>query len=106
MEIESGSTHSTGLPFQTRGCILNVGSICSAFAIDGMNPYVMAKHGVLGLTKSDAKDYAQHGIRVNCLGPGWIKTAMNRMVWENEGLVSYNISSFSASADSRFDSCK
>lgn len=48
----------------------------------------MAKHGVLGLTKADANDYAKHEIRVNCLVPGWVQTAMTAALREDAALVS------------------
>jgi NAD(P)-dependent dehydrogenase (short-subunit alcohol dehydrogenase family) len=87
-KIKQADENSTGLPLYTRGSILNVGSLCSHVAIPGLNPYIMAKHGVLGLTKADALDYAQHGIRVNCLCPGWTQTGMTKSISENDESVS------------------
>ncbi|KAE9376999.1 NAD(P)-binding protein [Stipitochalara longipes BDJ] len=74
---------TTGLPLKTRGSILNVASIAGSLAISTVSPYVMSKHGVLGLTKTDAKDYAADGIRVNAISPGWVKTEINRKLWES-----------------------
>jgi NAD(P)-dependent dehydrogenase (short-subunit alcohol dehydrogenase family) len=62
---------------------VNVGSLTSSLAIDTFNPYIMAKHGVLGLTRADANDYGKDGIRVNCICPGWIMTGMTGPLWEN-----------------------
>lgn len=72
---------TTGLPFKTRGSIVNVGSLTSHVAINNLTPYIMAKHGVLGLTKGDALDYGKEGIRINCVCPGWIKTKMTEPLW-------------------------
>lgn len=71
--------HRTGLPLKTRGSIVNVGSLTSHAAISNLSPYIMSKHGVLGLTKSDAFDYGKEGIRVNCICPGWISTNMTQV---------------------------
>jgi len=81
---------STGLPLKTRGSILNVGSLTSHCAVPQLSPYIMTKHGVLGLTKADAVDYALEGIRVNAICPGWIKTAITEQLW-NSPRASYSI---------------
>ncbi|CZR61244.1 related to dehydrogenase [Phialocephala subalpina] len=73
---------STGLPLKTRGSIVNLGSLTSHRAIPNISPYIMAKHGVLGLCRSDALDYGKDGIRINCICPGWIKTGMTEDLWK------------------------
>ncbi|KAJ8070073.1 hypothetical protein OCU04_000469 [Sclerotinia nivalis] len=74
----------TGLPIKTRGSILNVGSIAGRFGLPNGGPYVMSKHGVLGLTRTDSTNYSSKGIRINCICPGWIDTPMIASVLENE----------------------
>ena len=60
------------------GAIVVVGSVQSMSAIGGSAAYVTAKHGLLGLVRAMALDYAQKGIRVNCVCPGAIDTPMLR----------------------------
>jgi NAD(P)-dependent dehydrogenase (short-subunit alcohol dehydrogenase family) len=63
---------------QGAGAIVVVGSVQSMTAIGGSAAYVTAKHGLLGLVRAMALDYAQKGIRVNCVCPGAIDTPMLR----------------------------
>ncbi len=60
------------------GAIVIVGSVQSMTAISNSIAYVASKHGLLGLTRAMSLDYAQRGIRVNCVCPGAIDTPMLR----------------------------
>lgn len=58
------------------GSIVNISSILGQVAFANSAAYVAAKHGVVGLSKTTALEYATQGIRVNSVGPGFIKTPL------------------------------
>ena len=58
------------------GVIVNMASVLGQAAFATSPAYVAAKHGVVGLTRTAAVEYAQQGIRVNAVGPSFIKTPM------------------------------
>jgi NAD(P)-dependent dehydrogenase (short-subunit alcohol dehydrogenase family) len=58
------------------GSIVNMASILGSVGFATSPGYVAAKHGVVGLTKTAALEYATQGVRVNSIGPGFIKTPL------------------------------
>ena len=71
------------------GRIINIGSVTSVFGYAGLGPYCASRGGVKQLTMSLADDWGPHGITVNCLAPGWFKTAQNAVLYENKEWVEY-----------------
>ena len=71
------------------GRIINIGSVTSVAGYAGLGPYTASRGGIRQLTMSLADDWGKHGITVNCLAPGWFKTAQNRVMYEDEGWVEY-----------------
>lgn len=77
------------LPFFVRGkegCIINISSISGITGNAGQCNYAASKAGLIGFTKSIAKEYASRGIRCNAIAPGYIETEMTKDL-EKPGLV-------------------
>ncbi len=73
------------------GRIINIGSVTTVAGYAGITPYCASRGGVKQMTMSLADDWGQHGITVNCLAPGWFKTAQTKVLYDNEEWVNYLI---------------
>ncbi|MEH2084816.1 MAG: SDR family NAD(P)-dependent oxidoreductase [Nostoc sp.] len=56
------------------GAIVNMSSANGVVGVAGISPYTAAKHGIIGLTRAAALEYADKGLRINAIGPGYVDT--------------------------------
>jgi NAD(P)-dependent dehydrogenase (short-subunit alcohol dehydrogenase family) len=70
---------------QGKGAIVIVSSLAAHFAGPGVVGYTTAKHGLIGLTRSLARDYGPKGVRVNAVSPAWVRTPMANRAMEAIG---------------------
>lgn len=73
------------------GAIINMGSCSWWLGMGGMPAYTTAKSGVHGLTRSFAADLGPHGIRVNCVVPGWVMTERQKELWATPEALEKNL---------------
>jgi len=69
------------------GSIINIGSVEGVLPEEGLGIYSISKAAVSMLTKSQAKEWGKHGIRVNAICPGLIKTKFSAALWTNEQIM-------------------
>jgi NAD(P)-dependent dehydrogenase (short-subunit alcohol dehydrogenase family) len=70
-----------GMQAKGGGVILNLGSISWHVALPNLALYMTAKAGIEGLTRGLARDLGVHGIRVNCIIPGAVRTPRQTELW-------------------------
>jgi NAD(P)-dependent dehydrogenase (short-subunit alcohol dehydrogenase family) len=74
------------------GAIVNMASILGQVGFENSPAYVAAKHGVVGLTKTAAMEYSKQGIRINSVGPAFIRTPLISGLEQDEQTRNFLIS--------------
>jgi 3-oxoacyl-[acyl-carrier protein] reductase len=67
---------------QRRGCIINVSSVAGQIGNPGQANYAASKAGIMGFTKTVAREVATRGVTVNAVAPGFIRTEMTDVLHE------------------------
>lgn len=71
------------------GKVINVASVLGTVAIQNDIAYVSAKHGLIGLTRALALEWARRGVQVNALAPGFVETAMTAPAFADEHIAKW-----------------
>jgi NAD(P)-dependent dehydrogenase (short-subunit alcohol dehydrogenase family) len=74
---------------QNFGKIINIASLTSEIAFPNMAAYAASKGGISQLTKALAVEFADHGILVNAIGPGYFRTELTKSLFEDEEKVAW-----------------
>jgi NAD(P)-dependent dehydrogenase (short-subunit alcohol dehydrogenase family) len=74
----ASSLFGPGMIARGRGSIINIASLAAHRGWPRAVAYAASKHGVVGITLSLAAEWAQHGVRVNAISPGFFMTDLNR----------------------------
>ena len=69
--------------------LLVAGATVAVAGFAGITPYCASRGGVKQMTMSLADDWGRYGITVNCLAPGWFKTAQTKVLYDNQKWVDY-----------------
>lgn len=92
--------HMSGMFLRNReGCIINISSVTGLMGNAGQCNYAAAKAGLIGLTKSVAREFASRGIRCNAVAPGFIATDMTKGQEENPLVGSIPLGRMGEAAD-------
>lgn len=67
-----------GVKHVPRGSIVNTASMAGLAVMPTVGTYSASKHGIVSMTRVDARQYAAEGIRINCVCPGFVDTPMSR----------------------------
>lgn len=70
-----------------RGAIVNMSSIGGLAPERGLGIYSVSKAAIISLTQVMAKEWGKHGVRVNAICPGFIKTDFSQVLWSNEAVM-------------------
>lgn len=73
-----------GMKIRGRGKIINVSSTAGQRGESNHSHYAASKGGVIAFTKSLGSELMPHGIRVNCVAPGWVETDMTKSIQKNK----------------------
>jgi gluconate 5-dehydrogenase len=65
--------------------VINVASVAGFIASPGLTYYSTAKAALINFTRTVAREWAPHGVRVNAIAPGWIETELNEVARQNPG---------------------
>ena len=94
-----------GLAEQKRGTMLFLASVAGQIGSQTDPPYSASKAGLINFAQCAAKDFAQFGVRVNCLCPGMVQTPLNRSVWRLGRPATVRIAARLRDVDRREDRC-
>lgn len=71
------------------GKVINIASVLGLVGVRDDSAYIASKHGVIGLTRGLALEWARKGVQVNAICPGFIRTEMTKNVFENEDILKW-----------------